>query len=250
MFGWTWGTFGTTHFVTLIAAIALIFAIYVWLHDESRRKQIVVLFFLSLSGIAAIIYNLVAWGTPWEYLPLHLCSLNAMLLPYAVLTRKKWACNLLLLWSLGSYVALILNYNMADAKLLSAPFFFYYFPHVLEAGIPILLFKLDLVKRDPKCIKSTLSITFICYTIIHVINVAINNGIIGPGNIDVNYMFSYAPDNPLLQFFWMLIPHRYFYMFLIIFIMLFLHNGIPILGIQLIHYCFRRIRRRVYRRNH
>lgn len=216
MFDWTWGTFGTTHLVTLIAAIVLIFAIYVWLHDESRKKQIVVLFFLSLSGLAAIIYNLIAWGSPWEYLPLHLCSLNAIILPFAVLTRKKWACNLLLLWSLGSYVALILNYDMADAQLLSLPFFFYYFPHVLEAGIPILLFALGLVKRDHKCIKSTLSITFIAYTIIHIINVAINNGIIGPGNIEVNYMFSYSPTNPLLQFFWMIVPYRYFYMLLII----------------------------------
>jgi uncharacterized membrane protein YwaF len=216
MFDWTWGTFGTTHFVTLIAAIALIFAIYVWLHDESRKKQIIVLFFLSLSGIAAIIYNLVAWGTPWEYLPLHLCSLNALLLPYAVLTRQKWCCNLLLLWSLGSYVALILNNSMADATVFSMPFNFYYFPHLLEAGIPIILFKLGLVKRDHKCIKSTIIITFAVYTVIHLINVAINSGLIGPGDVQVNYMFSITPNNPVLNLFWSIIPSSYWYMFLAI----------------------------------
>jgi hypothetical protein len=150
-----------------------------------------------------------------------------MLLPYAVLTSKKWACNLLLLWSLGSYVDLILNTSMAYAKLLPWPFVFYYFPHVLEAGIAILLFALDLVDRDTKTIKTTLSITLVVYTIIHFINLAINSaGIIGPTGeiIQVNYMFSVTPNNPLLNFFYLLIPSPYWYMFLalpIIFLYLF-----------------------------
>lgn len=222
-----WGSFGKVHIATLIAAILINVVLFLFLRKKSRRTQILVLFVLSLSGIGAIIFNLVAWNSPWEYLPLHLFSLNAMLLPYAVLTRKKWACNLLLLWSLGSYVALILNTSMADAKLLSWPFVFYYFPRVLEAGIPILLFALDLVDRDTKTIKTTLSITLVVYTIIHFINLAINSaGILGPTGeiIQVNYMFSVTPNNPLLNFFYLLIPSPYWYMFLtlpIIFLYLF-----------------------------
>ena len=219
MFDWTWGSFGKTHIATLIFGVLINVALFLILRKLSRKKQILILFILSFSGISAIIFNLVAWNSPWEYLPLHLCSLNAMLLPFAVLFRKKWCCNLLLLWSLGSYVALILNMSMADAKLLSWPFFFYYFPHVLEAGIPILLFALKLVDRDFKTIKSTLAITFTVYTIIHFINVAINSaGIVGPSGdiIQVNYMFSVTPNNPLLNLFYLIIPSSYWYMFLAI----------------------------------
>ena len=50
-----------------------------------RKIQTVVLGILSFSGIAAIIFNLVTWGSPYEYLPLHLCSLTAMVLPVVVI---------------------------------------------------------------------------------------------------------------------------------------------------------------------
>lgn len=211
-----WGTFTPAHIISLVAAVLINVGLYIALTNFSRKKQIIVLFILSFAGIGAIIYNLLSWGSPWEYLPLHLCSLNALLLPYAVLTRQKWCCNLLLLWSLGSYVALILNNNMADATVFSMPFNFYYFPHLLEAGIPIILFKLGLAKRDHKCIKSTIIITFAVYTVIHLINVAINSGLIGPGDVWVNYMFSIAPNNPVLNLFWYIIPSSYWYMFLAI----------------------------------
>lgn len=214
-----WGTFTPLHIATLALGVLLNVALYLFLRKRSRKVQIGVLFLFSLLGLGAITYNLLSWGTPLEYLPLHLCSLNAMLLPFAVLSRKKWACNLLLLWSLGSYIALILNQRMANVEIFSWPFFFYYFPHVLETGIPILLFALDLADRDYKTIKSTLTITFVCYTIIHFINVAINSAQI-PSPVDpeeiiaVNYMFSVLPSNPLLQFFYNIIPYQYWYMFL------------------------------------
>ena len=143
-----WGSFGLTHILTLIFGVLINVALYFLLRKASEKVQIWVLFVLSFAGISAIIYNLVTWNSPFEYLPLHLCSLNAMLLPFAVWFRKKWCCNLLLLWSLGSYVALILNMSMATAELTSAPFFFYYFPHVLEAGIPILLAHIDFKKKE------------------------------------------------------------------------------------------------------
>lgn len=219
MFDLVWGSFGKLHIATLILAVLINVAIFLVLRKLSRKKQILILFILSLSGIAAIIYNLLAWNSPFEYLPLHLCSLNAMLLPFAVLFRKKWSCNLLLLWSLGSYVALVLNMSMAEAKIFSWPFFFYYFPHVLEAGIPLMLFGLKLVEKDFRTIKSTVVITFSVYTVIHFINVAINSAnILGPNGdvIKVNYMFSITPDNPLLNFFYLIIPSSYWYMFLVI----------------------------------
>lgn len=214
-----WGTFGTAHILSLIFAIALNVALYFLLKRCPQKIQIAVLGILSFSGIAAIIYNLVAWDSPLEYLPFHLCSLNALILPFAVFTRNKIISNLTLLWSLGAAVALLLNYSVAAAEILDPVFCFYFFPHVFEMSIPILLFKLGLCKLDAKCIASTLGITAGAYTAIHFINVALNNycienNITTPAGeiVSVNYMYSITPDNPVLVLFHNLIPRAYWYM--------------------------------------
>ncbi len=215
----TWGTFGTTHIITLVLAAVMNIALYFILRNKSRGTQTAVLFLFSLSGIAAIIFNLVTWGSPIEYLPFHLCSLTAMVLPIAVLTKNKALGNLLLLWSLGALAALVMNQGQADYEIFSKTFCFYYFPHVFEFGIPILLFKLGLIKKDPKCIGSTLGITLVAYTAIHFINLAINSYCINNNVVDyagniiqVNYMYSVTPSIPILQTFYNIIPHSYWYL--------------------------------------
>ncbi len=218
-----WGSFGPVHLLSLAFAAAALVGLYFALKPASRKVQTLVLGILSFSGIAAIIFNLVTWDSPLEYLPLHLCSLNAMVLPVAVLTRNKTLNNLLLLWSLGAVAALVVNSAQAEYELFSDVFCFYYFPHVLEFGIPVLMFKLGLVKKDVKCIGSTLGITLVSYTAIHFVNLAINsycadNNILDwAGNvIQVNYMYSLVPENPLLQLFHNWIPYEFFYMFLVL----------------------------------
>ena len=216
-----WGFFSITHIVSLFIGVAIISALYFALRNRNDKIKIAVLGVLSFSGICAIVFNLVTWGSPLEYLPLHLCSLNALVLPLAVFSRNKVLNNLLLLWSFGALFALLMNVSVAEAEIFSSVFCFYYFPHVLELGIPILMFMFGLVKKDMKCIASTVIITFSAYTVIHFINVAINNyaqknSVLDyAGNvIKVNYMFSVTPDNPLLALFYSIIPHEYWYMYL------------------------------------
>ena len=199
-----WGSFGPVHLASLVVAALLVVGLYYLLKKRSVRTQTIVLGILSFSGIAAIIFNLVTWGSPLEYLPFHLCSLNALVLPVAVFTRSKTLGNLLLVWSLGALAALVVNTAQAEYELLSATFAFYFFPHVLEFGIPILLFKLGLVKKDAKCILSTIAITMVVYTVVHFINLGVNaycvaNNILDyAGNvIQVNYMYSLVPAIPL-----------------------------------------------------
>lgn len=212
-----WGFFTPAHLLTLLLAAGMLLALYRFLKYQSEKVQTGVLFALSLSGIAAIVFNLLRWGSPLEYLPLHLCSINAMVLPLAVLSRSKTLGNLLLVWCLGALVALVANFEMADAILFSASFNFYFFPHVFEFGIPVLLFKLGLVKKDPACIRSTLSITMLLYTFVHLCNVAINRYCAAVGNgIRVNYMFSVDPSNPLVALFHAVIPHAYWHMYPVI----------------------------------
>ncbi len=218
-----WGSFGVVHLSTLVLAAVMIVGLYFALHRASRKVQTAVLGVLSFSGIAAIVFNLVTWGSPLEYLPLHLCSLNALILPVAVFTRNKTLSNLLLVWCLGAVAALVVNMAQAEYELASWTFVFYYFPHVLEFGIPILLFKLGLVEKHPKYILSTIGITMVIYTGVHLCNLVLNaymtaNNILDyAGNlIQVNYMYSLVPENPLLALFWQLIPHEYWYMYMII----------------------------------
>ncbi len=214
-----WGTFGAVHIASLVFAAGMIVALYFLLKNKSQKVQTIVLGILSFSGIAAVIFNLLMWGRPLEYLPLHLCSVNALLLPIAVFSRNKTISNLLLVWSLGALAALVMNQAVAQAQVLDPVFCFFYFPHALEFGIPILMFKLGLVKKDPKCIVSTVGITMGVYTLIHFFNKALNAAQLLDLNgevIKVNYMYSIDPENPLLALFYKVIPFEYWYMYMIV----------------------------------
>lgn len=216
-----WGSFGTVHIATLILAALMIALLYMFLKNKSQKFQTAVLFVLSFAGNAATVYNLVAWGEPLDYLPLHLCALNGLLLPIAVATRNKKLCNLLLLWSLGAFVALLANGTMANAEITGLPFLFYYFAHVTELGIPLLLFKLGHVEKDPRCIGSTLAITWGTYTTVYGINKLINalcaafHVLRADGSlVQVNYMYSMGPIDPLSGALWKILPYEYWYMLL------------------------------------
>ncbi|MGM9858296.1 MAG: hypothetical protein ACI311_03500 [Bacilli bacterium] len=220
-----WGTFSLNHFISLLIAVLLNVSIFFILKDRTLKTKKIVLFILSLSGLGAIIFNLVAWGSPLEYLPLHMCSINALLLPFAVLTQNKKLSNMLLLWCLGAGIALILNQGAANFEILSWTFFFYYIPHTLELGIPILIFALKLSELDYKTLPFTLITTFLIYTGVHFSNLLINyittkyNIVDQYGNIIiVNYMFSITPTNPVLAIFYKIIPYRYWYMLLSLFV--------------------------------
>lgn len=205
-----WGFFTYAHILSLVAAAVMLLSLYWLLKNKSPKVQIWVLFPLSCSGIAAIIFNLLRWGEPLAYLPLHLCSLNALVLPVAVLTRNKHLGNLLLVWCLGAVVALVANFEMVTTKVFGEAFCFYYFPHVFEFGIPLMLFKLGLVKKDARCIVSTLGITMLVYTFVHFCNKLVNYF----SDVQVNYMFSLDATNPLTALFYKIIPYEYWYMYL------------------------------------
>lgn len=214
-----WGSFGIVHIITLLISAAIIVGLYLILKNRSDKTKTIVLFILSFSGISAIIFNLVTWNSPIEYLPFHMCSITAMLLPFAVLTKNKIINNLLLLWSIGALIALVLNQAQANYEIFSWTFVFYYFPHTLEVGIPILMFALKLVKKDLRCIGSTLALTLFLYTDVHLINVCLNhyaaaaNIVDWAGNlVKLNYMYSIDPTNPVLQMMYNLVPFPYWYM--------------------------------------
>ncbi len=219
----TWGSFTPLHIATLILSICIIVGLYFILKNKSEKMQRMVLFILSLTAPAAVLYNILVWGTQstiLEYLPLHLCSVNAILLPFLVWRKSHFLGNLLPVYSIGAVAALIFNTFQADYAIFDHVFLMYYFPHTFEFGIPMLMLALGLVKIKPKYIAPCLITTYIMYTGIHFINVLLNQYLEAhqyldsAGNIiQVNYMYSLDPmGNPALAFFWGIIPHEYFYL--------------------------------------
>ena len=119
-----WGSFGIVHICSLLLSAGIIVGLYFALRKASDKAQTITLGILSFSGISAVIYNLIRWGSPLEYLPFHLCSLNALVLPFAVFTKNKVLNNLLLLWALGAVFALVVNMAQAEYEVFSWTFFF------------------------------------------------------------------------------------------------------------------------------
>lgn len=218
----TWGFFSIVHIISLLISVGIIVGLYFILKNKSDKVKVITLGILSFTGLGAIVFNLLKWDSPLEYLPFHLCSLNAMVLPFAVFTKNKVLNNLILLWALGAVFALLVNTAQADYEILSWTFVFYYFPHTLEIGIPILMFALKLVRKDFKCIFTTLGITLVAYIIIHFINLGVNSYALKNNIVDwqgevikVNYMYSLVPENPMLELFYSIIPHKFWYMLLV-----------------------------------
>ncbi|MBQ8579669.1 MAG: YwaF family protein [Oscillospiraceae bacterium] len=210
-----WGNFTPVHFASLAIGALIILAIFLILRKRSQTVQTAVLGVLSFAGIAAIIYNMLPPNNVLQNLPLQLCSLNAMLLPIVVFTKNKTLGNLLLAWCLGAICALILNNECVNMDIFGLDFAFYYYPHLMECGIPILLFALGHIKKDPKCILSSLVISLAAYTVIHFINLWINDyAAANDLGFSVNYMFSMQPNNPLSDLLYSLVPYKYFYMLL------------------------------------
>lgn len=146
-----------------------------------------------------------------------------MILPIVVLSKNKVLGNCLALWALGALMALLLNNGVANFDVFTWTFFWYYFPHVVEFGLPFILIKFGYIDLKAKYIATTILITMICYTGAHLANVYLNayfeaNDIRDYlGNVvTVNYMFSMFQTNPVLELFYSIIPVPYWYMYLVV----------------------------------
>ena len=211
----TWGSFSNIHLLTLAIAVLVNVLIYLILKRNTRAKQILALFVLSLIGVAFVLYTMLAdKDNIIRNLPLHFWALNMLILPFAVLTREKSICNLLLIWSAGSVVSLVFNTAMANVELLSFEFLIYFTMHMFGAGIPILLFELGLVKRDTKTVQSTIGLSVIAYVLVHCANLLINSANGWTVSDGVNYMSTLEPTSSLLSFFYAIMPAPFWYMLL------------------------------------
>ncbi|MBQ9745352.1 MAG: YwaF family protein [Clostridia bacterium] len=223
-----WGTFTLQHIISLAAVAAFAAALYFILRRLSDKGKTAVLFAVSLLGVAAVLYDLFRWGRPLEYLPLHLCSLNALIIPFAVLTKNKVASHLTLVWSLGAMLVLIVNTGQAYYEMFSEAFWVFVICHAVDVTVPMLLFITGLVEFDIKKAPATVGVTMGAYTAVHFANLAINKYLLEtaspvmaysrtPARVpQVNYMYSLGDEgNVFFELFRKIIPYDYWHMYLI-----------------------------------
>ena len=195
-----WGMFGTVHAISIIIALLFNIILYIILRKQNKKKQIITLFLLSLLGIVSLVYNLVSAENMIEALPLNWWSLAALLIPIAILTRGKFSTNILLLWSLSSIIRILFK-DIPNAEWFNITNSLEFVTDVIVAGFPILVFELDLAKRNQKTIKFSIFISSLVYFFMCITNIV----------LETNYMSSAAPTNGFLEFIYSIfyVPHWY-----------------------------------------
>ena len=224
----TWGTFTFQHIFSLAVIAVIAITLYFILIQVSDKTKIKILFAVSLFGATAVLYDLVRWGRPLEYLPLHLCSLNALIIPVAVLTRNRVSAHLTLAWSLGAAMVLVVNTGQAHYLIASEAFWIFVVCHAVDVTVPALLFATGLVKFNISKAPAVVGTTIGAYTCVHFINLGINRYFIEKatevasysfkrgGIPQVNYMYSLGDEgNAVFAIFREIIPYDYWHMYLI-----------------------------------
>lgn len=220
---WKWGSFSVTHIASLIIAVLYNILLYFLLKNRSNKTQTVILFLYSLLGPITMIREIIVWApvqSILRYLPIHLCSVNAILTPVLAITKNKFIGNLTMLFSVTSALALIFNSIQAEYSIMSWEFFLYFTSHAMGCAIPFIMAKLGIIEVKPKYVGRCMLTVFIMYTVVYGINVLINTLAVQYQWYDnlgdliwVNYMFSVSTQgNPALQFFWDICPYPYFYL--------------------------------------
>ncbi len=219
-----WGTFTIQHILSLAVIITFAVSLHFILKRLSDKAKTLVLFAVSLVGVAAVLYDLVRWGQPLLYLPLHLCSLNALLIPFAVLTKNKVLSHLTLVWSLGAMLVLIVNTGQAYYQMFSEAFWVFVCCHTADVTVPALLFTTGLVEFNIKKAPPVIGATMAAYTGVHFINLGINKYLAAEAASmgtraavpHVNYMYSLGDEgNAVFALFQKIIPFDYWHMYLI-----------------------------------
>lgn len=211
------GFLGGRHLISLAVFAAFFLVLFAVLRRCPPRAGRAVLAVLSFAGIPAIVWYPLAYGELLRFLPLELCSFTALLLPVAVLTGNRALNNILLLWSVGSFCAILLNPLETAWAPAETEFWMFYAPHAVEAAVPWLSLALGRFRRDPRYIPAAVVSTAAAYTFSHLCNRMINGHYARIGSAArVNYMFAEFPENPVLDACWRVIPAPYWYGFVLV----------------------------------
>jgi len=205
------------HLITFLYPIVLILSLYFILRKQSYKVKKWVLFGVCLANIVLYVSYKFTLHDIKEViilneLPLHLCNLNLILIPLALLLNKKF------LYSYIYYVGVagaIIGIAVYDSAYNNQPFglmaiqgFFIY--HALLLTTSLLPVLLGLYRPKFKDIFLALIVLLCLYSFMSVVNVIFRK----TGILEIsNYFYTFGmPGNPLAEFLWKIIPLPFLYL--------------------------------------
>ena len=224
---WIMRPFNTLFFLVFGGFLALLIAASILLRNRSERtRQAVLIFACAVTLIGFIVYkyylsldeeyNILTANMGgfnwWGELPLHLCNINMILIPIAVLRKSRPLMSFcFFLGPLGAMMALAMPGNGFDGYSLLLPRMLgYYGTHfmIVIEGLAIVCFGLYRPRfRDlPRTVVAALAIELVVF----IINLLLRWSGLHP---KANYFFSVETEgNPLLEIFYGWIPLPYLYL--------------------------------------
>ena len=194
-----WGFFGVVHIVSLLISAGMIVGLYFLLRNRTDRTKVLVLGILSFSGIAAILFNLLTWNSPLEYLPFHLCSIQIIFIAILNLSSNEKLKRFLLSFMypsclFGGIAAILIatNSSLNGMWILTLQYFGYH--------VALVVFSLHLITGDEfkikmsdytNCLKFLLVMMFCAFYI---------NSILYDGVSNINFMYVASPPQSGLPF--------------------------------------------------
>lgn len=101
--------FGPAHLAALATTAAVAFVLVRLAQASSRAGGLAIRIGLTVALLATTAATLAHWWplSVWDVLPLHLCDFLILVAAFALLTLRPVACELLLFWSTGTWLAML-----------------------------------------------------------------------------------------------------------------------------------------------
>ena len=132
--------YGTMHFVTLACFVALT-TLTITIGQRARKVGLEDRFrnLLGWTGLAFFVVHQIYWCMPdrldpAESLPLHVCDINGLVAPLALLTRKRWLRTTLYFWGIGLSLQGLIQPVSSVTGPATSRFWFFFLSHAIIVG--------------------------------------------------------------------------------------------------------------------
>ena len=209
--------YSPTHILMLLAAPIIFCIFYFSLRNRTEKTKRVVLLCLAIfNALIYIAYKIVMAFTfdvfiILKELPLHLCNLNLILIPLAILTNNKLLMSYLYYVGLLAAFAGIMFFDSVflGKNVFSFVVLVYFIYHAILLVFPLLLVSLKLFTPSLSYVWKALVVLVSLALIMHLVNLLfIHTG----WCVEANYFYTMGmPDNPVLGMLMKLIPIPFLY---------------------------------------
>lgn len=149
----------------------------------------------------------------WKELPLQLCNINMLIIPFALITKKKKLLSFsFYIAPIAAFMALVFPaVGFSGFSILTPRIFGFYFTHYMIIFGSLSIGFFGIKKPDIKDIPEVLIMFFILSIVIFGVNTALRASGLAP---DANYFFVMDPEGiSFLELLYGFIPYKYFYVY-------------------------------------